>query len=55
VIGSGATVDNLERLLEVADTVIVGSAIKVGGDASNRPDPLQAKKFVERAAQVGLL
>jgi membrane complex biogenesis BtpA family protein len=55
VIGSGATVDNLGRLLDVADTVIVGSSIKVGGDATKRPDPLLAKMFVEKAAQAGLL
>jgi membrane complex biogenesis BtpA family protein len=55
VIGSGATVRNMDRLLSVADTIIVGSAIKVEGDAANRPDPLRTKAFVERAAERGLL
>lgn len=55
VIGSGASVENLERLLSVADSVIVGSAIKADGRAENRPDPLRAKAFVERAAERGLL
>jgi uncharacterized protein len=55
VIGSGADVDNLDRLLTIADTVIVGSAIKFDGRADNRPDPLRAKAFVERAAEKGLL
>ncbi|HWB88996.1 MAG TPA: BtpA/SgcQ family protein [Acidimicrobiia bacterium] len=55
VIGSGATADNLDRLLSVAGTVIVGSAIEVDGKAGNRPDPLRAKAFVEHAAERGLV
>lgn len=54
VVGSGAAVENLESLLTVADTVIVGSSIKIDGQAENRPDPLRAKAFVERAAEAGL-
>ncbi len=55
VIGSGATVHNMDRLLSVADTIVVGSALKVDGEAANRPDPLRTKAFVERAAERGLL
>lgn len=55
VVGSGASAANLDALLEVADTVIVGSSIKFDGDARNRPDPLRAKSLVETAAQRGLL
>ena len=55
VIGSGATARNLDSLLGVADTVIVGSAIKVDGDADKRPDPLRAKAFIEKARESGLL
>ncbi|HEX6219701.1 MAG TPA: BtpA/SgcQ family protein [Acidimicrobiia bacterium] len=55
VVGSGATTDNLDALLGVADTFIVGSSIKVDGEAANRPDPLKAKAFVEKAAERGLL
>lgn len=55
VIGSGANVDNLSRLLGAADTVIVGSSIKVGGDARNRVDPLRAAQFIEVARDNGLL
>ena len=54
VAGSGVTLDNLDRLLGVVDTVIVGSSIKVDGDPNQRPDPLRAKAFVERAAERGL-
>ncbi len=55
VIGSGATAENLDALLEVADTIIVGTSIKFEGDAVNRPDPLRAKSFVETAAEKGIL
>ena len=55
VIGSGANVDNLPRLLDAADTVIVGSSIKVDGDADNRVDPIRAAHFVEVAGDHGLL
>lgn len=55
VVGSGATAENLDRLLVSADTVIVGSDVKVDGDARNRPDPVRAATFVERARDRGLL
>jgi membrane complex biogenesis BtpA family protein len=54
VIGSGASVDNLADLAEVADSVIVGSSIKVDGDPSARVDPLRAAAFVETARHHGL-
>jgi membrane complex biogenesis BtpA family protein len=55
VIGSGVSVDNLATLLEVADTVIIGSSIKVDGDASSRVDPLRAAAFIEAARDHGLV
>jgi membrane complex biogenesis BtpA family protein len=55
VIGSGANAGNLGRLLELADTVIVGSGIKVDNDASNRVDPVKAAAFIEAAEDTGLL
>lgn len=54
-VGSGATVDNLATLLEVVDTVIVGSSVKVDGDANKRPDPARAGSFIETAAERGLV
>lgn len=54
VVGSGATRDNLAGLLDVADSVIVGSSIKVDGDANNRVDPIAAAAFVETAKEHGL-
>lgn len=55
VIGSGADMENLGRLLEFADSVIVGSSIRVDGRAGNRPDPLLAEAFVEQARERGVL
>lgn len=55
VLGSGASVGNLDPLLAAVDTVIVGSHVKVEGDAGQRPDPLRAKAFVEHAAERGLV
>ncbi len=55
VIGSGANVGNLARLVDLADTLIVGSGVKVDNDPSNRVDPLRAMAFVEAAAGHGLL
>jgi hypothetical protein len=54
VAGSGVTAENIDRLLGAVDTLIVGSSIKVDGDANKRPDPLRAKAFVEAAADRGL-
>ena len=55
VIGSGASAGNLARLLEFADTVIVGSGVKVDNDASNRVDQVKAAAFIEAASDAGLL
>lgn len=54
VIGSGASVSNLADLSSIADTVIVGSSIKVNGDATQRPDPGRAAALVSVAAERGL-
>ena len=54
-VGSGATADNLSTLLDVVDTVIVGSSVKVDGDANERPDPARANAFMKAAAERGLV
>ena len=54
VAGSGVTADNLDRILGVVDTVIVGSSLKVDGDPNKRPDPLRVAAFVEKAKERGL-
>ena len=55
VIGSGATPELLPGLTEFADTVVVGSAVKVDGDARRSVDPARAGAFVASAAAAGLL
>jgi hypothetical protein len=55
VIGSGATVGNLATLVDFADSVIVGSGVKVDNDPSNRVDRLKAAALVEAATDHGLL
>lgn len=55
VVGSGADVTNLGKLLEVADAVIVGSSLKVDGEASNPVDPERARAFVAAAREHGLV
>lgn len=54
VAGSGVNVDNLDAIVEIADTVIVGSALKVDGLADNRPDPGRVQEFAKQAAERGL-
>jgi hypothetical protein len=55
VVGSGATPGNLGRLLEVVDSVIVGSALKADGDPGRPVDPGLATAFAEAAARHGLV
>lgn len=55
VIGSGAGVDNLGSLAEIAETVIVGSSLKKDGNATERLDPERVTVFVETARHHGLV
>jgi membrane complex biogenesis BtpA family protein len=55
VIGSGAGADNLGTLAQVADTVIVGSSLKVDGVATERLDKRRVAAFLETARHHGLV
>ena len=55
VVGSGAEVGNLGRLVEVADTVIVGSYLKLDGVANEPLDPGRVSAFIETARHHGLI
>lgn len=55
VIGSGATPGNLTELMSFADTIIVGSFLKVDGDARRPVDPERARQMVEAATMAGLI
>lgn len=46
-IGSGADVDNIGRLMQSADGVIVASSLKRKGDITQPIDPTRVRQFVE--------
>ncbi|MGC8982521.1 MAG: BtpA/SgcQ family protein [Desulfurococcaceae archaeon] len=48
IVGSGVTAENVLKVLEVCDGVIVGSFIKVGGRAGNPVDPERARTVISR-------
>lgn len=49
LLNTGAKAETIAKFLEVADGVIVGSALKVDGDTWNPVDPAAAGAFVEAA------
>ncbi|MDY6785078.1 MAG: BtpA/SgcQ family protein [Cyanobacteriota bacterium] len=51
LIGSGATWDNIDRLMPFADGVIVASSLKRRGDIKEVIDPIRVQSFVEAARQ----
>jgi uncharacterized protein len=55
VIGSGATPETLAGLAEVADCVIVGTALKAGGETTAPLDPVRVADIVDAARSAGLL
>ncbi|HJR87922.1 MAG TPA: BtpA/SgcQ family protein [Acidimicrobiia bacterium] len=55
LVGSGATAANLAELAKVANGVIVGSSLKVGGRAEGEVDLNSARDFVAAAREVGWL
>lgn len=46
-VGSGVTPDNAADLLEVADGAVVGTAVKQGGETTNRVDSERAERLVD--------
>jgi hypothetical protein len=52
LVGSGVTVENVERYLARADALIVGSHFKRDGLWSNPLDPDRVKAFMERVAKL---
>lgn len=51
LIGSGATWDNIDKLMSVADGVIVASSLKRNGAIAEPIDPIRVQSFVEAARQ----
>lgn len=52
LLNTGARLDNVQRFLEVADGVIVGSALKVNGYTWNPVDPARVKAFMAAVREV---
>jgi hypothetical protein len=50
-IGSGASWENISRLMEAADGVIVASSLKRKGKITETIDPIRVSQFVEAARQ----
>jgi hypothetical protein len=48
-VGSGVTSDTVATTLDVADGVIVGTALKEGRETTNRVDPDRVRELVESA------
>jgi len=48
IVGSGLTVDNIEKFIHLADVFIVGSDLKVDGYWANDPDPRRARQMLQR-------
>ena len=53
-IGSGANWDNIGKLMQVADGVIVASSLKRNGRIRESIDPIRVAQFVEAAQQVNV-
>lgn len=51
LIGSGATWENISKLMKVADGVIVSSSLKRHGQLSEPIDPIRVTQFVEAARE----
>jgi len=49
LLGSGTTEANIAAFMEVADGAIVGSSVKVDGQAENRVDVQRVRRFVQAA------
>ena len=45
-VGSGVTLDNIQQLLEIADGVIVGTALKHGADPLRPIDPAAVRRLI---------
>lgn len=52
-VGSGVTADNVGRIMEHADGVIVGTSLKRGGDVSNPVSEDRVRKLVAAADESG--
>jgi predicted TIM-barrel enzyme len=52
IAGTGVSVENAERMLSLADGVIMGTSIKFGRDTFKPVDPEKAAEFIRRAKDI---
>ncbi len=52
-VGSGVTLDNVREMLDVADGVIVGTALKADGVVAEPVAPERVRRFVAAAKEKG--
>ncbi len=51
IAGTGVKTENVEKMLSLADGVIMGTSIKVNKDTFNPVDPERAKEFIKKARE----
>lgn len=51
-VGTGANINNLERMLRLSDGIIVGSSLKIDGVVFNPIDPKRAESFIKKAQEI---
>jgi membrane complex biogenesis BtpA family protein len=51
-LNTGASLENIQQFLSIADGVIVGSSLKVAGYTWNPVDPKRVKRFMERVMEI---
>jgi membrane complex biogenesis BtpA family protein len=49
---TGVNIDNVEKILSIADGAIVGTHFKVGGDTWKAVDPERVKRFMDRVRKL---
>ncbi|HOO32670.1 MAG TPA: BtpA/SgcQ family protein [Thermotogota bacterium] len=52
IVGTGTTMENVERMLELGDGVIMGTSIKVDRNTFNPVDPEAARRFMQKARHI---
>lgn len=52
IAGTGVGEENIEKMLELADGVIMGTSIKIGRNTFNPVDPERARSFMEKVRKV---
>jgi len=52
MIGTGVSIDNIEKMYPLGDGFIVGTSLKQGGDTFSPIDPARANRFMEKIKEL---